>query len=155
MGPRRQAEGPAVDAERQVPAELRRHAAHVGVLLPLVDRLVAVGVHDAQLLERGDLGHVDDVADGDGARLETESGVTVDREVAERVRVRDRRAEGEAEGDRHAPHGPSHSATRATPSSAASVVRATAAWRRSKYGLMIPRLASSERGFAMLAARSF
>src|SRR5439155_3085993 len=70
-----------------------------------------------------------------GARLETESGVTVDREVAERVRVRDRRAEGEAEGDRHAPHGPSHSATRAAPSSAASVVRATAAWRRSKYGL--------------------
>ena len=54
------------------------------------DAAIAVGVDDLPPLERRDLGHVEHVAHGDVPCAEVEPRVLVDREVAERVRHRDR-----------------------------------------------------------------
>ena len=85
----------------------------------------AVGLH---LLERRDLGHVDDVGDLDPLAADAESGVVVDREVPQRMplgRRRGERAQGEGGEGCRAPG--SH-----RPSSRASARSACAAWSRSK-----------------------
>ena len=76
------------------------------------DRAVAVGVHVLPLLERRDLGHVDDDVEADLVGGDGDPGEVVDREVAERVGVgrpgRDQRdgdgGDGEEGSDRATSH---------------------------------------------------
>src|SRR5205814_6607862 len=96
-------------------------------------RSVVVRVDRRERLEGGDLGHVDDVLDADLARHEVQPGVSVHREVAERVRGGGARGEEQETGDRRdqqdeAPHRP--------PPSFASSRAATADHRIEKCGFV-------------------
>src|SRR5262249_59466906 len=72
---------------------------------PSLHDALPICIDGLQLRERGDLRHVDDVADADPPRRHIEPGPAVDREVAERVRGGER---GNGERQRGPPRSEEH-----------------------------------------------
>ena len=81
----------SVDGQRQARLERRACGRAPGVGLGVGDLAVAVGVEAEACLEGRDLGLVDDDVEQDPVGLDADAGVVVDREVAERMRRRERR----------------------------------------------------------------
>ena len=102
LGRRRQRESGSVTGQADRCHQLRAVDRGAGGGLAVVHGSVAVGVHELALLERGNLGHVDDDVEVDRGRRDRDPGIVIDREVAEGMRQRrDGRDEsdGEHKGD--------------------------------------------------------
>src|SRR5213593_2267025 len=70
---------------------LGRLSIKISLILARARLAITVEIDAVDLLERGYLRHVQNVANADGVRIEFQAAVAIDSEVAERMRVRVRR----------------------------------------------------------------